>query len=47
MTPSSEITLEELAAELAAIRAVQAWRREQRESALLTAAIATGMTAAS
>jgi hypothetical protein len=47
MTAISQMTLEELDAELTAIRAVQAWRREQREAALLTAAIESGMTAAS
>lgn len=46
MKPYSEMTMAELAAELVAIRAVQAWRRAQREAAILATAIATGMTVA-
>ncbi|ESY58307.1 hypothetical protein X744_12865 [Mesorhizobium sp. LNJC372A00] len=32
MKPTSEMTLAEIDAELAAIRAVQAWRKAQREA---------------
>lgn len=46
MKPVADMTLEELDAEIAAIRAVQQWRREQREATLLTAAVRSGMTAA-
>ncbi|WP_287300764.1 hypothetical protein [Mesorhizobium sp.] len=45
MKPYSQMTIEELVRELAAIRAVQAWRRKQREAALLAQAVAAGMTA--
>jgi hypothetical protein len=34
MTPLSDMTLSELEAELSAVRAVQEWRRAQREAAI-------------
>jgi hypothetical protein len=46
MNPYAHMTLAELEAELAAIRAVQQWRHEQREAAILADAIAAGMTVA-
>ncbi len=45
MKPYSDMTLDELEAELAAIRAVQAYRKAQRETGLLAEAVAVGMTA--
>jgi hypothetical protein len=45
MKPIAEMSLAELEAELAAVRAVQAWRREQREASILAEAVAAGMTA--
>lgn len=37
MKPVAEMTLAELEAELAAIRAVQAWRKLRREAAICSA----------